>query len=233
MKCQWKRVQWNGRQCILSHCCCNFEDLKIWEKKVYKDRYNLLLKIIEMEKHSFGVTLRLALVGFFSQIMQGVLRKRSIIRRTEQQSCYLHSRQVMGIKDWTLIKFHLSEVSFKKSFQLKVRGDTALGRGRKHNSKWEVSFHNCSISSIYKPTHLFILDIQTAADAFFCGVETACLSSKINITLLSLPSVCSASGPPCATLHFHRVYISKGCESTSMGSNIWKHPLPAFYPEVR
>lgn len=102
----------------------------------------------------------------YFQIMQWVLFKKSISRRTEQQSSYLHSRQVMGIKDWTLIKFHLSEVSFKKSFQLKVRGDTALGRGRKHKSKWEVSFHNSPISIIYKPTHLFILGIQTSADAF-------------------------------------------------------------------
>lgn len=88
----------------------------------------------------------------------------------EQKRDYLYSCQVMGIKDWTLIKFHLSEVSFKKSFQLKVRGDTALRRGRKYKNKWKATFHFLHLF-IYKLTHLFIfylyiLHFQISAAAF-------------------------------------------------------------------
>lgn len=38
---------------------------------------------------------------------------------------YLDSGKIVGIEDRTLIKFHLSKMSFEQGLKLKVRGDAA------------------------------------------------------------------------------------------------------------
>lgn len=166
--------------------------------------------------------------GFFFQIMQGVLRKRSVSRRREQQSCYLHSRQVMGIKDWALIKFHLSEVSLKKSFQLKVRGDTALERE-------ETTRANEKSVSIIAPYPAFTnppIYLFQIFRLLWRGNSVPYLKEKhyIAFTALLLSTVLLPHLVPLSM--FILCTFPRDVNPEVLGANIWKHPLPAFYPEI-
>lgn len=47
--------------------------------------------------------------------------------KAEVAPSYLDSRKIMWIEDWTLIKFHLSKMSFEQSFKLQVGGNAVEG----------------------------------------------------------------------------------------------------------
>lgn len=53
---------------------------------------------------------------------------------------YLDSCKIMWIEDRTLIKFHLSKMSFEQSFKLQVRGNAAEGKKKHPLAQWSWSF---------------------------------------------------------------------------------------------
>lgn len=112
-------------------CCCPQEVPRLLYRTIYLPfsfgKWNWVLKSVCIFKP--------CLFNFFSKWWG---------RKYKETFPYLYSSQVVRIKNWTLKKFHLSEVSFKKSFQLKVRGDTKFKERERKKEKDKTDFLNDS-----------------------------------------------------------------------------------------